>query len=354
MSSMESLNALVNTLHNTSTNSLLLASKLSSTTPSLQAYLEAAAEFKRNTEAAEAMFRVAVKSANAVHSAKKDEEKENGDVKGEGEDEESMGEQKTGRPKIRLVRWSEHIASEVEVRLKNEVVPSIQLGFQAYLQNEVIPALENRVLARLEQRVQEKDRLSALAELDPPPYNDAHSAGLDRKRSTESAPREGPEDRPVFWIPFMIHNPSSSDIHSYMGKSELVNPGAHVPSCTTGKSPRQPQPSPRFWVTQCRVYASNERERWKERQQRRSANPRRQVTVGDQREIRDNLQLRDNRIPGRTYQMPVGTIPKPTMTASGTVEQYYASAFYQRVLVLVEEEWPEWSKVAAFRHPRYR
>ncbi len=76
-----------------------------------------------------------------------------------------------GPPKRRLVLWSERIANQVEVRLKTQIVPEIQCGFRAYLENEVVPGIEDRVLSSLKQRVEEQKGFPTTHALDPPPYN---------------------------------------------------------------------------------------------------------------------------------------------------------------------------------------
>ncbi len=128
----------------------------------------------------------------------------------------------TGPPKRKLVCWSERVAYDVEVRLQTGIIPSLHRGFRAYLENELIPELEDRVLMKLEhmkleQRVRAKDSLSDMGGVqDLPPYDalstspgsmlalqEAASSISGCKRSSDSTTTE-PGDRPgVFSLSFI-------------------------------------------------------------------------------------------------------------------------------------------------------
>ncbi len=98
MSTMESPTALINALYSFSFTTSLLASNLSTATPTDQTCVAAAAEFKKEADKAHALFRIAIQSgrdaAQDVKEEQEDEEEQKpkeiqGD-KGEGEGEAGM------------------------------------------------------------------------------------------------------------------------------------------------------------------------------------------------------------------------------------------------------------------------
>ncbi|RPD56847.1 hypothetical protein L226DRAFT_615704 [Lentinus tigrinus ALCF2SS1-7] len=203
MSTMEYSTALVKTLRAVSVNSSLLASKFSSATPTLQACLDAAAEFQKDADNVQAMFKIAMRSARNTtedEDAKEtDDNKENQGDRGLEREPEGNSDE-AGTTKRNLVTWAERVANDVELRLHTRIIPSIRCGLETYLDNDVIPDLEDRLLVRLERRLghfssEESPSTVAHTLRDPPPrYNARESVSPARKRSCDPT---GPEGRIV-------------------------------------------------------------------------------------------------------------------------------------------------------------
>ncbi len=220
MSTMDPPTPLINALYSFSFTTSLLASDLSTPTPTYQACVDAAAEFKKEADHAHALFAIAIQSArNAMHDVKEEQADKENQCEGEGDGGEGtqQGEAGTsthgislqpspmsaaaGSPKRKLVPWSERVAKDVEFRLQTRIVPNIQRGFQAYLETQVIPGLEERVIRQLGEQLRNRPPVSVLQDLplcnkgnltlEPPPY-DAHDG------ATSSPTRQGKRSRSEF------------------------------------------------------------------------------------------------------------------------------------------------------------
>ncbi|KAI0719740.1 hypothetical protein C8T65DRAFT_693066 [Cerioporus squamosus] len=205
MLTMEPPTTLINTLYSFSFTTSLLASDLSTAAPSYQAYLDAAAKFKKEVDNAHALFRIAIESArNEAQGAKEEQEdKENVCDKGDVDAD-------AGSPKRKLVIWSEHIAHAVETRLQNRIVPNIQRGFQAYLETQIVPDLEDRVLTKLKHELGNQPPSEVMSQdaalhdevtltLEPPPYaahEDAATSETPLGKRSRSESSQVPGDQP--------------------------------------------------------------------------------------------------------------------------------------------------------------